>query len=116
MRVIRNRWFKLVIFLISLAIVVTAPSSLYEMWQRRDILRQRQVVRDSLAAKNEALKRELAEAETPEYVEKVARENLGLIKEGETIILMPRTQNVRSNDQINTQEIANWKKWWRLFF
>lgn len=115
MRVIRNRWFKLVIFLISLAIVVTAPRQLYEMWQRRDILRERQEVRDRLAAENEALKRELSEAETPEYVEKVARENLGLIKEGETIVLMTNNQSPISNENA-LEDIPSWKKWWRLFF
>lgn len=121
MRIIRSRGFKLIIFLLSLGAIVTAPRSLYEMWQRRGLREERQEVRDALASKNEELKRELSEAQTPEYIEEVAREKLGLIQEGETIILMPNdnpsADGQMTNENTNTQEnIANWKKWWRLFF
>ena len=117
MRIIRSRGFKLIIFFISLGAIVTAPRSLFEMWQRRGLLQERQEVRDVLASKNEELKRELAQAQTPEYIEEVAREKLGLVKEGETIILMPNNQSTISNEsQIQEDYIPNWKKWWRLFF
>ena len=116
MRIIRSRGFKFIIFLFSLGAIVTAPRSLYEMWQRRDLLQERQEVRDTLASKNEELKRELAQAQTPEYVEEVAREKLGLVKEGETIILMsPRKDSGQANFA-TPDSVANWKKWWRLFF
>lgn len=117
MRIIRSRGFKLIIFLLSLGAIVTAPRSLWEMWQRRDIFNERQEVRDALASKNEELKRELSEAQTPEYIEKVAREKLGLVKEGETIILMPpRKDSGQANIPAPDESAPNWKKWWRLFF
>ena len=116
MRIIRSRGFKLIIFLVSLVFVVTAPRQLYEMWQRRDILHERQEVRDRLAAENEALKAELAEAQTPEYIEEVAREKLGLLKVGEIIILMPDDNPPAGGETAQQDNIANWKKWLRLFF
>jgi len=116
MRIIRSRGFKLILLLASLVVVATSPRSLIEMWQRRDILKERQEVWDKLAAENEALKRELVEAQTPEYIEEVAREKLGLIREGETIILMPNDKIQMTNENANTEDIARWKKWWRLFF
>ncbi|OGG12617.1 hypothetical protein A2875_05395 [Candidatus Gottesmanbacteria bacterium RIFCSPHIGHO2_01_FULL_46_14] len=115
MRIIRSRGFRLIIFLVSLGALITAPRSLFEMWQRRDIGRERQEVRDDLASKNEELKRELMQAQTPEYIEEVAREKLGLIKEGETIILMPNDKLQMTNEN-QEENIANWKKWLRLFF
>lgn len=116
MRIIRSRGFKLIIFFISLGAIVTAPRSLYEMWQRRDLLRERQEVRDELATENERLRRELAESQTPEYIEKVAREKLGLIKEGERVILMPPRKDSGQANFATPDSVANWKKWWRLFF
>lgn len=50
-----------------------------------------------------------------EFVEKEAREKLGLVKEGEHIVIAPPPpQNTLKDGQKDAKE--NWKKWWELFF
>jgi len=87
---------------------------------------ERKLVLEKTKSENERLKRELAEAQTPEYIEAQAREKLNMVKEGEKIVLMPNQSIGNAGDLVlplnenngdNSQEnIANWKKWWRLFF
>lgn len=59
-----------------------------------------------------------------EYIEKIAKQNLGLINEGEKVIIIPDEDLiVMSEDEdaaAASQEIrASWpnpKKWWKFFF
>lgn len=102
----------------SLLVILTLPRSIYDLWKRRDIVKDRQAELTRVMADNEKLKKELEEAQTPEFIEKVAREKLGLVKDGETIVLLPQqpltAENIESSGEVPNE--VNWKKWWRLFF
>lgn len=55
--------------------------------------------------------------ESPEYLEKVAREELHLSKPGEEVILVPE-ELIRAEskkEEVVSQEIPNYLKWWRVF-
>lgn len=43
---------------------------------------------ERVTLENEALRRELARLQSPEYIEKVAREELGLVMPGETAVII----------------------------
>ncbi len=116
----RHPLFRLVVTLVSLTLIVNLSRSIYSLWKKRDIVRQREEVLGKLKADSEELERKLTEAQSPEYVEKIAREKLGLAKEGETIVLVPNDkstnlQMTNGEDKIQENE-PNWKKWWKLFF
>lgn len=59
------------------------------------------------------------------YIEKIAKQNLGLINYGEELILIPN-DNFDENDEANLlngddsdspySELSNPRKWWKLFF
>ncbi len=67
---------------------------------------------------NEVLKQKLSQSQTPEFVEREARDKLGLVKEGEVVILMdtPGVANSGQGAQEQGDTIPKWKQWWRLFF
>ncbi len=119
MRYVRSKLFRLIIFIASLLVIVTLPQSIYSLWKKRDIVSERKLVFERIKSENERLKRELAEAQTPQYIEEQAREKLNMVKEGEKIVLMPKSQISMTNDQLNQdkeEQTPNWKRWWRLFF
>jgi cell division protein FtsB len=65
---------------------------------------------------NKVLESRLQEIGSELYVEKVARDTLGLVKDGEAIVILPGTGS-RNRWQSNTGEsLKNWQKWWKLFF
>lgn len=64
---------------------------------------------------NAYLKERLSYVQSDQFVEEEAREKLGLVKEGEYIVIAPPpTDKVKEDETIDTR--PNWKKWWELFF
>lgn len=115
MKIFKSRLFKLLVLVASLILIVTLSRSVYNLWQRRDIVSQRARELARQKAENQRLKQKLSEVQTPEFVERQAREKLGLVKPGEVVVLVPKTE-AGSEDQTATQPLPNWQKWWRLFF
>lgn len=64
---------------------------------------------------NAYLKEKLAYAKSNEFIEKEARNKLGLVREGEYIILGPPLKVARS-EKVVFENDPNWKKWYTLFF
>ena len=76
--------------------------------------KQEELVR--LQKEQENLQNKLKIAQTPEFIEKEAREKLNLGKVGETIVLIENSELIpHTSSPISPQE-PNWKKWWNLFF
>jgi cell division protein FtsB len=73
----------------------------------------------SLELKNKELKDKLSEVKSPEFVEKEARDKLGLARDGETVIIIPedKLKQVLGSTQKNIEaKLPNWLGWWQLFF
>lgn len=111
----KRKYISLFINLVSIFVILGVLRSLYSLWQKKDIVPSRREELAKLEQRQRNLKKKLEEAQSPEFIEKTARESLGMIKEGEAIVLLPRTQNPELNDQ-KEETMPNWKKWWKLFF
>lgn len=119
MKLFHNRLSRLIITIVSLLLVVSLSRSIMSLWEKYDIVWERQQELDREKERNVQLKTELEQVQRPEFIEREAREKLGMVKEGETVVLLPKSQISNSNDQTreeNEEKIPNWKKWWRLFF
>ncbi len=79
--------------------------------EAREILAQEQ-------AKAEKLKAKWEEVQTREYLERVARNDLNMQKEGETVVVLTGEEKQGPESKIGNQEETieepNWKKWWNL--
>ncbi len=69
-------------------------------------------------AKNRELKKKLAEVNSIEFIEKQARNKLGLSKIGETIVIIPeeKLKSVLGVTQSAEIRLPNWLGWWKVFF
>lgn len=113
------RVIRLIIIVVSAMLVVNLSRSIWDLWRRRDILGERQAVLKRLEAEQARLQKEYEYAQSPEFIEQEARNRLGLAREGETVVLLPKSQIPNPNDQTKEEKeenVPNWKKWWRLFF
>lgn len=76
---------------------------------------------EKLEAENEELKAKVEIYKSEDYKEKQVRDKLGLVKEGELVVVLPDDEVLRKiapkrmEDQENLPD-SNWKKWWKLFF
>ncbi len=87
---------------------------------RKSITREQERV-EKLKAENQRLKDELAKTQSDEFIEKQLRDNLGLAKAGEIVLVLPDEETLRKlAPQIPEEEEVlpdpNWKKWLKLFF
>lgn len=103
----------ILVLLISLGLSLGAGRAIIDLWQRRDIVRVRQEELSALTRQNEELTRKLADIQSQSYVERVARDKLGLVKEGESLVIVPQAT---AGAELPAGDIANWKLWWQLFF
>jgi cell division protein FtsB len=80
----RPNWFRLLLIMVVSYFIYTCAGGQAEL----NAIRREAVSTNSelvqLQQQNEELKRERAMLQTPAYVEKLAREELGLVKPGET--------------------------------
>lgn len=75
---------------------------------------------ESLQKENEELQKRIAETQSDEFIEGQIRDKLGLVKEGEIVIVLPDEEVLRSlapkiSEEADTLPDPNWKKWVKLF-
>ncbi len=73
--------------LIAIAVVLTIVPrviTVYDLSERKGLLEQQ---KDQLSQENADLEKNMQDINSPENIEKIAREQLGLVKRGETTII-----------------------------
>ena len=72
---------------------------------------------ERLKKENEALKKDLEYKSSQGFVEGEIRNRLGLAKEGETVLILPK-ENDNSQSSIGNSRVdkPNWVKWRKVFF
>lgn len=116
----RPRLITFVIVLVGSLIIVNLIRSILTIRSRGTRLDDRQAVYEKLQQENKQLERKLIEVQNQQYIEKVAREKLGLALPGEQVVLLPQVfwENGAS-DSATVDSYADfppWQQWMRLFF
>jgi len=111
-----RKLIRVVVLCICIIIGIGMIRSVYRLSQKKGIIAERQQVLRRLSDKNKQLQEDLKEATGPAFIEREARDKLGLVREGETVVIMDRTQNSMTRTKENLKELPPWKQWWSLFF
>lgn len=111
-----KRVFFFIIIITSLFIIKNFVVSIYSLWQKQELISQTQKELETEKKKNKKLKEDLAQAQSPQFLEETARNKLFLIKEGEQEVIIPKYLLQKQEERrINTND-PNWKQWFSLFF
>lgn len=106
-----------IIIIISLLIINNFVHTIYNLWQKNDLVVKAKQNLEREKRENQELKNKLSEVKKKEFVEEEARNKLFLVKPGEAVLLVPDTIATANNDKKQIVEVkANWQKWWELFF
>ncbi|MFH1486013.1 MAG: septum formation initiator family protein [Chloroflexota bacterium] len=94
--------------------------ALREYQQRQEEARLRQEI-ETEKARYDALQAQRKYFQSDEYVEKVAREELNLIKSGEAaVVVLAPTPAAQPGEEVPLKskktERPNWQRWWDVFF
>lgn len=73
----------------------------------------------TLQSENQHLRQQLLEAESYDYVEKTARDELNMAKPDETVVIIPENiidQVLNSGKKPAPTPVPNWQRWLHLLF
>lgn len=102
----------IIILLLLIKNIVGSISSLRQNSRIVSDLRQQE--QDELQ-KRDFLRQQLYYSNTQEFVERQAREKLGMIKPGEKIVIVPHP--IEDPDvESGIDNTSNWRKWWNILF
>lgn len=107
-----------VLLIFQVGLIVSLVKGIQVSWgsqKRVTVLAERKQALEEEKAK---LVKEYEYVQSQEYLDKVARNELQLSKEGETIVIVPEEARiVDSNEQaVIREEKSNWEKWWEVLF
>lgn len=114
----RKRLISGLIFIFSLYLIVSLSRGIIDLFQKEKIIEKEEAKLEELRVGTEKLKEELEYVQSEEFVEKEAREKLGLAKEGETVLVLPENFEEmveESQKEVEPEEPPNWEKWLGLF-
>lgn len=105
----------LFIIIFGLLLIVNLTRSILQLYGSGEKITQAKKARELSQKKNTQLRTKLQEAQSQTFIEKIARDKLGLAKVGETVVILPsiEPEATKSGTETNLQ---NWQKWWKLFF
>jgi len=104
----------LIAVIVFLLVINNLVRSIYDIWNKQDLLNQAQKELIREESKNQKLKAELSYVQTSKFVEEEARNKLFLVKPGEQQVLIPNKASESS--KIQTKQSPNWQQWFNLFF
>lgn len=112
---------KIIYFAVIIILLLTINDlahSIYDIWQKQDLITQAQQELTAEENENKHLKGQIAQVNQPQFIESEARDKLLLAKPGEGIIIIPTNQlhieSSQSSKPVDTR--PNWEKWWDIFF
>ncbi|PKM90078.1 MAG: hypothetical protein CVU87_03550 [Firmicutes bacterium HGW-Firmicutes-12] len=101
----KPRYLKVCLSVLGLYLIFAFVAGGYQLWQLRMQLHMLEDDQIILLQKQEELVSEIQSLNEPEIIERIARESLGMVKSGETIVIpaipgndIPMPKEVRSED------------------
>lgn len=88
--------------------------SIYDLWQKQDLLVEAQNQLEERRADNEKLKAELSYVQSQKFIEEEARNKLFMVKPGEQNVLIS-SELIKEEKPKVEKNIPNWEKWLNLF-
>lgn len=117
MKLYKRKLFRLVVISGSILLVIVLSQSVLSLLEKRDIVRRRATELSRVEAENKELNKKLTEVDTPLFIEREARDKLGLVKPGESIVLLQRNaSNSAVVDRQAYQQVSTIEQWLKLFF
>lgn len=101
------------VVLVLLLIINNLSHSIYDLWQKQDVLTEAQKELEEEKLKNQKLKAGLSYVVTEEFIEEKARNNLFLAKPGEQQVVIPKKEETKEEEK---PQLPNWQQWLELFF
>lgn len=108
------------LFLIVISLIVSLSRSIIKLTKAEDKIQDVKNKIISLKKDNQNLQNDISQMQSDFFIEKQARDKLGLAKKGEIVLVLPPNENYdalinQNNEAKPTLPLPNWKKWLKVF-
>jgi cell division protein FtsB len=112
----RNRWVNWAVLFMGMILVVRTGANVVRLWKAGEWVQEAKKEVAAAVGENQRLRDKLLEVQTPEYLEREARDKLGYGRPGEVVLVIP-DQNGAQDTALSAQENKepNWVKWRKLY-
>ena len=112
---------KYLIYIMFILLSVSIYRNVSKIGSIYKIIAEKEVDVEKLEEENKELEKKVEEVTSDDYIEKQIRDKLGLVKEGEIVLVLPEPEVLRKyapkiEEEEETLPDPNWKKWMKLFF
>lgn len=117
----KKRIFRILVLAFGIYFIVSLLQQILSLWKAGERIKTAREKVEEARQKNEELAEELKYVQSEEFVEKEARDKLGMGKEGETIVVVPKdviekeVEKVRKEKEV-PEGVPNWRLWKEAFF
>ncbi len=102
------------VIIISLITIQNLVRSIYNLWNKQDLVVKAKKDLDREKQENQQLKTELSYVKSQEFIEEEARNKLFMVKPGESGVIVP--QDLIKKKEVKKEiELSNWQQWINLF-
>jgi len=122
----KNKFILIIQFVLTIYLLLTLGVSEYKNYKVQNFINEFDFKNQNLSFENELLSNELDYYSSPQYQEKIAKQNLGLINPGEKVLViqvddsLSETQryelSLEQNKLSRIKSLPNYKKWWYYLF
>lgn len=107
-----------IFIIISVFIINDLVHSIYNLWQKNDLIDQAKNALTLEKKKNNDLKKRIKTVTGPQFVEEEARNKLFMVRPGEGIVVVAPTTNLKPKSMKNSvrETRPNWRQWWDTLF
>lgn len=109
------------LLIVSLILIFTISRNTFDLAKRGDSIEEAKKRVEELKQEQARLLSLREKVESEEFVEREAREKLGLAKPGEVVVVLPPEETLRRlapkiEENDSPEKLPIWKRWVRMFF
>lgn len=110
---------RLFFFGLLIYLVLSLVGRIFSLFQAEERVRVARRRLEEAKRRNEELAERLRYVESREFLEREARDKLGLGRRGEAVVILPKEvmkESLEKKEKKEEKLIPNWKKWVKVFF
>jgi cell division protein FtsB len=115
--ILKKKPIQVLIIVIGIALIVSLSRSILKMFRAKDELRLAEQKIEELQKEAAILTEKKDFYQSEEFIEQEARNKLNMVKEGETVVVLPPNLKELLGEKENQPQILlpNWRQWLNLF-
>lgn len=113
---VRKRVFVFLITILGIYLGFNLVRGAWESYQNAGRLLEAENRLKKAQEENQRLKDDLVFKSSPYFVEKEARDKLGLAKKGETVVITPAPDRKEEEQKSPYKDLTIQEQWWKVFF